>query len=316
MRPCERRHRGLSHSMSSQPARREGVDNDYTERKRSAPWFRLDADFLRDDKIEALMADHGPAGPLVFLALMGAAKRRDDGGLVTMGWQQLSRGCYVDDVDAVQQIVGACEEFDLLIVKAQTTYNFTAQIVKWDLYQRPADPTAAARQRKRRAKDKAEPLPGDRDAHADLAVTSRVTDRDGTVTGGLSRDDRDIDKDSSGKEEQPLVAPAAAALHPAFADVMAIAQEACSPTSKMLPPTDTAILSVLNAYPDADHLQAARLAAADVCAGLAKQPHFHRILGWKLSDQVKAPRRQQPVGEDYRATRLAALKRLQEGDAA
>jgi 5-methylcytosine-specific restriction endonuclease McrA len=364
--------------MSAQPARPD--HDDYTERKRSAPWFRLDADFLGDDRIIEIGEAFGPAGPAVFVALMGAAKTQNENGTVRFGWRALARTCFLSDVDLAQQVVGACEDAGLLIVKAFTDRGFTAEIVKWDLYQRPPKEAKTPAERQQEWRDRQrekgyEWRPLDKATHAtiierdgrclkcgateDLQVdhilsltrggthdednlqtlcrkcnrkkaTFDHTDyRSKSVTGADSNAGsngraaesnavaRTVDsrqQTSSVVPQQQQVAPAAAALHPAFADVMAIAQEACTAASKMLPPSDAAILSTLNAYPAGDHLQAAQLAKADVCAGLAKQPHFHRILGWKLKDQTQAPPAH-VTARDERKQReqadLAALERLQ-----
>jgi hypothetical protein len=302
LQSCERRHRrNMVQLVSTADERRaEG------ERRKAKPWLRLDAAFMADDKIFALGAAHGPAGPLVFLALMAAAKLQDEEGLVKMGWEQINRNCFLDDLAKTKAIIATCEEVELLELRAQNATSFTAHIASWDLYQRPADPTAAARKRRERAR-KVTPM-------------SRVTNRDTHATGGLSRDDRDIDKDKDPSPPAQQVAPAVAkqnGLHPAFADVMALAQEAASKDTKVI----VAAMSVdtmLRAYPHADHMQAARLAVADILAGSVKQPYFHKVLSWKLKDQpagvaAEADHHADPHGLLERTARETAAARQARG---
>jgi hypothetical protein len=252
---------------------------DYSERKNCAPWFRVDADFYGDDRIVEVGEAHGPAGPAVFLALMGAAKAQNDAGTVRFGWRSLARTCFLPNADTAQQVVGACEDAGLLIVKAITDRGFTAEIVKWDLYQRPAPLTNRERAQRHRDRKAAQPR-NERNAGPLRAVTD-VTD----VTDA-NDNSRQKTKDNPSPPEQ-RVAPAVAkrnGLHPAFADVMALAQEAASKDSKLIV-ADTAVDQALRAYPHVDHLQAARLAVADILAGSVKQPYFHKVLSWKLKDQ-------------------------------
>jgi hypothetical protein len=109
--------------------------------------------------------------------------------------------------------------------------------------------------------------------------------------------------------QQQQVAPeAAAALHPALGDVLAIAQEAAGRCSTLLVVPE-AVEMVLRMYPGADHLMAAREAAADFMAGTVTRPHFHTWLKQKLAHQKPKPKGESH--DDLNARRLAALRRLE-----
>jgi hypothetical protein len=123
------------------------------------------------------------------------------------------------------------------------------------------------------------------------------------------------EQSTTGETPAAAVAPAAAALHPAFADVMAIAQEAYGKDSTLQPPQDFAIERTLRAYPHADHLRAANLAASDLLSGRRTTRHFEKVLADQLADQAK-----EPPGADRRTEReqreaddLEALRSLREG---
>ncbi len=115
-------------------------------------------------------------------------------------------------------------------------------------------------------------------------------------------------EDRSAVEQPRVRATAEAGLHPALADVLAIAQEAAAKRSDVLVSPESVDL-VLRNYPHADHLMAAREAAADFMAGIVNKPQFHNWLKVKLAYQKPRPK----DDGDFRARQAAALDRLTGG---
>jgi hypothetical protein len=272
-------------------------------------WWPCDAAEHDRELIVELGEEFGPAAHALTRIMKDLAQAQRDSGNLRTGFRVLAAKAHLavqtgdaaSARDLARRIVERAGEIgwmDDLHIDADGR-RFAARISGW----------GADGVRGRAAIKKAE----QRDLALETGTSAPVVPLKGDVSPfvPLNR----TEQSTTGETPAAAVAPAAAALHPAFADVMAIAQEACSSADNMSPPLDAAILSTLNAYPGLDHLRAARLAAADVLGGLAKQPHFHRILGWKLSDQAKAP-----PGKDRRTEReqreagdLEALRSLREG---
>lgn len=59
-------------------------------------WFSMSTQFLTDPKVEDLGEVHGPAGPLVIVALLGRAKIANDAGRVSCSFRTLAHEAFTD----------------------------------------------------------------------------------------------------------------------------------------------------------------------------------------------------------------------------
>jgi len=59
-------------------------------------WFSMSTQFLTDPKVEELGETHGPAGPLVIVALLGRAKIANDAGRVSCSFRTLAHEAFTD----------------------------------------------------------------------------------------------------------------------------------------------------------------------------------------------------------------------------
>lgn len=127
------------------------------------PRFKLDVDFLGQDTIEQLRDDHGPAGPLLIVAVIAGAKEADLSGVRPPAAQ----GKLSVRAVALGRKIGADAEVVLAIVRSavdlglleccEGTDLVTGRLVLRSLKRRawePFDATAAARKaRSRQAED-------------------------------------------------------------------------------------------------------------------------------------------------------------------
>lgn len=81
-------------------------------KKRPRQYTTLDRDYLGQDTIEALGGAHGPAGPLVFLAVILNAGKASS-ATVELRWATLAKESFVS-VETAQAVVGECVRLDLL----------------------------------------------------------------------------------------------------------------------------------------------------------------------------------------------------------
>jgi hypothetical protein len=126
---------------------------------RPRDWLTLDLEYLAQDTIQDLGHEFGPAGPLVFLAILLAAKRAataglppDKQGCVTLRYRAVARGTFVPDVDVVRRIVSASVRLGLLEAidsEDADDEHFTVRLAKWSAWE-PRDSNAAARMRRSR----------------------------------------------------------------------------------------------------------------------------------------------------------------------
>jgi len=146
--------------------------------RKNQPWFRLDAGFMYDGKVVDLGADHGPAGPLVYVAILGAAKTHDDAGHFKMGWGQIAHHCFLPGGrDEARAIIASAERLGLIADVVGDESGFSATACGWNDFQRPMPRTEAERAadyRARKASEASEardgvtssatPVTGNRDA--------------------------------------------------------------------------------------------------------------------------------------------------------
>lgn len=111
-------------------------------------WVKLDSEFLSQDTIIELRAEHGPAGPLVMLALIlekrrqGLAGKRDGSVEMRYGALAVAGGCDKAQAEAVLRMAA---DLGLVVFEGpQDPLRFRVTLPKgaaWDA----KDPHAAAR---------------------------------------------------------------------------------------------------------------------------------------------------------------------------
>ena len=265
---------------------RHGSDRRSGDERRATPvWFRLDAAFLTDDKIVVLGEDHGPAGPLVWVALLAAAKAQEllaeREGLVRMGWRQLRRGAYLANVDQARAIVNGCAELGLLKLDEQGDEGFVASIVGWTARQmsRGRAMTGAertARWRQRKACD--ETSRGVTENVTDVTACDDVTTTGTETTTGTT---------ALSQEGEVASANGCTPAEQAVAAVMAIF-ETIPPSSLAFRgcPVDVfAVEQQIVRHPGGDYKSAAREAIVRAAQPSARPPNLARLLGWELERQ-------------------------------
>lgn len=118
------------------------------------PWCRLDREYLTQDRIRELGERFGPAGPLVFLAIILEAGKTSRAGEIEMRFAALARTSFVDAENA-QGIVVAAAEVGLLDGLQRDAERFGARLTRWDAWE-AKDPTAAQRSADFRVRQRAD----------------------------------------------------------------------------------------------------------------------------------------------------------------
>jgi hypothetical protein len=80
-------------------------------------WFSMSTQFLGDPKVEQLGERHGPAGPLVIVALLGRAKVAGSNGSVTCSFRTLAHEAFTDR-QKIPAILEAAAETGLIEVES------------------------------------------------------------------------------------------------------------------------------------------------------------------------------------------------------
>lgn len=117
-------------------------------------WLPLDVEYLNQDTIQELGEAYGPAGPLVFIALIAEARRqafadaRSQQGTVTMRYSALARQAFTGP-DVARSVVALAARLRLLDVVDDGSSQFTVFLLKWAKWE-PRDVTAAERKRRSR----------------------------------------------------------------------------------------------------------------------------------------------------------------------
>jgi hypothetical protein len=135
-------------------------------KERPRDWITLDLEYLAQDTIRDLGREFGAAGPLVFLAILLAAKRAAKGGLaakrqgtVSLRYRAVAQSAYVEDVEDVWRIVDASVRLGLLVRLDEPTEEedrFTVRLAKWERWE-VVDSSGSERQRRSKARKQAEP---------------------------------------------------------------------------------------------------------------------------------------------------------------
>jgi hypothetical protein len=122
-------------------------------KRRKRGFSPLDRDYLAQDTIGELGERFGPAGPLVFLAIILEAGKALSGtapGEVAMRFGALGRLAFVKP-DAARAVVVAAEEVGLLDGLESNQDRFKARLAKWEEWE-AKDPTSAQRSAEYRAR--------------------------------------------------------------------------------------------------------------------------------------------------------------------
>jgi hypothetical protein len=283
--------------------RRSGTDR----RVPTAIWFRLDASFLADGKVIALGEDHGPAGPLVWVALLGTAKAQElatdvDGG-VRMDWRALRRVAFLESVDEARAIVATCAREGLIEVDEEDERAFAARVVGWSARQvsRGRPLTSTERSQKHRARQRAaKPTPSDA-TNGTPAVPARPSAVPNATPGDdATRGDDYKDKDRDNYDSPPSegVVADAPTIEPswaeqAVADAMGVFQSI--PSSSLAfrgcPADVFAVEQAVVKHPGRDYVAAAREAVVRAAEPSDRPPNLARFLDWALERQGEQPRR-------------------------
>ncbi len=300
-------------------------------------WLRLQASLMHDEPIVELGAEHGPGGPLVFVALLCSCKRDSDDGTVKLGWQQLARKTFLENGAQARAIITTCAELALLADVAETTRGFTARIVDWEDYQRTADPKAAKRMRElRERKKEAQSQQSQAMRYAVTPVTPGVTGTNIPEVTASYGDNKNVDVNTNvdGSNPAVVVTPEGAAAlavhgidpsiteisHPLYPQLLAIGEEGrADPDGLHIQVYGPGVERVLrNVGPDVDVIAAAQRAVARMLSGDVETPHYFRVLDWELQNssghRVKASRgaRHQSDEDAERLERMAAEARVLE----
>jgi hypothetical protein len=122
-------------------------------KRRPRPWSPLDREYLAQDTIRELGQKFGPAGPLVFLALVLEAGKTPSGGRVEMRYRGLAQLAFVD-ADKAREVIAAACKAELLDEFEGDSDRFKAHLTRYDAWE-ARDPTSAQRSVDYRARNSA-----------------------------------------------------------------------------------------------------------------------------------------------------------------
>lgn len=97
-------------------------------------WYAMSTRFLCDPKIEALGERHGPAGPLVIVALLAQAKLQNKAGGATSTYRTLAHESFADRAD-VARIVSDAAETGLLDIEQGDEVEVSVRFPAWTRWQ-------------------------------------------------------------------------------------------------------------------------------------------------------------------------------------
>lgn len=262
--------------------RRNGHERRDGDDRRAEPlWFKLDVVFREDPLVDELGHECGAGGPLVWVCLIAAAKAQEKlharRGTVEIGWRAIARAGYYDSADEARKVVDTAVELGLLEVVEDGRFEVTVFLPNYARKQAiPSMDPDAVRKREARAAARTDAPPDTDDVQPCPAVSGRVparpTDREGEREGE--------------KEEEGARAPSPGEIIGPYAvldRVLPVLEEsglAVEPRS---------ILSLIEAFPDEDHLAAAHCVAALKAAGHNRSHHSTSIFRHEL-DKAKTQR--------------------------
>ena len=314
---CENRHRRTLIPMTDhqQEDRRHVTEDD---RQPTSIWFRLDVGWLADQKVEQLGQRHGSAGPLVFCALLGAAKAQEavrEPGEVEVSWRQLAFAAFLDSPDAAREVVDSAIEVGLAEIvdrhgenpsdagnrhaASRNVTGVTLRLVGWAEKQvirkapmSEAERAARYRARKRHGESHDEKPPdagevtdgvtGRHGASRDITAVTRTSTDTGTAHTHTAGERAENDHPSPFFAESSTVQRTVTAVVEVFQSIprSSLAFRGC--------PVDVfAVEQQVVRFPDGDHLAAARAAIVRASEPSHRPPNLARLLGWELENQAK-----------------------------
>jgi hypothetical protein len=122
-------------------------------KRRPRPFSTIDREYLHQDTVRELGERFGPAGPLIFMAIILEAGKALSGtapGEVELRFRALARLTFVD-VDIAREVVTAAAEVGLLADMKSDGERFRARLTKWGLWE-TKDRTGAQRSADYRAR--------------------------------------------------------------------------------------------------------------------------------------------------------------------
>jgi hypothetical protein len=99
-------------------------------------WYALSTHFLTDEKVEVLGEQHGPAGPLVIVALLAQAKERNAKGTVEGSFSLLSKSVF-SETDQAFDILSTAIKVGL-VEGELTNKDFKVRFLGWNKWQSKA----------------------------------------------------------------------------------------------------------------------------------------------------------------------------------
>lgn len=127
-----------------------------TAKRRPRPHTTLDREYLSQDTIRELGQEFGPAGPLVFLAIILEAGKQTSGaaGTVELRYRALANLASTD-AGTVRAVIAAAIRVDLLADVLEGAERFSARLTRWDIWE-SKDQTGAKRSAEYRERQAAE----------------------------------------------------------------------------------------------------------------------------------------------------------------
>lgn len=99
-----------------------------------ARWFAMSTQFLTDPKVEVLGERHGPAGPLVVVALLSQAMLQEAGGTVERTYRSLANDAFTDR-ETVQAVISDAVESRLVTLDESDDLGVTVTFPAWKRHQ-------------------------------------------------------------------------------------------------------------------------------------------------------------------------------------
>lgn len=97
-------------------------------------WYSMSVGFLQDPKVEQLGEKHGPAGPLVVVALFSAAAIEEGGGKLKRTFRTIANDAFVTR-DEAEAIVGSAVEIGLCHEVSRDVTGVELQFPAWKRWQ-------------------------------------------------------------------------------------------------------------------------------------------------------------------------------------
>lgn len=157
----------------------------------------MSTQFLTDPKVEDLGEKHGPAGPLVVVALLGRAKIADDAGRVTCSFRTLGNEAFVDRTTA-REIVNDMVRVGLVESLSESESEASVRFPAWRRWQdagrkakerESREPTSQANVRTR--PEASRPVPTDKTERQDKQDKKDKTNKTAGTPTDASRSEFD-----------------------------------------------------------------------------------------------------------------------------